>query len=293
MRFFLKLFLIFAVCAVVPASRAAHAATPTSTPTSTATSGPTATPAANQVSTFIGSCWFYGRPCSGQMVTARIGGKVCATSSAGVAPADSVNRMVFTVNVPSQHAVGGCGREGAEVDFFVGDLQTNQSGVWHAQANQTLLFIAGPPFALISGTLDTDGVSGGIAIVAYVNDNPCGYVIESALVQPSYEAVVFSNDQQRGCGTEGAPVTFKLVDAHMNALAVASQSGVWHGWDGSNEQSLNLTFAPVSSVTMGNTGTGDRGRTTESPWGTLAAVLSGVGLIGLAAGVALGRPRAT
>jgi hypothetical protein len=105
-----------------------------------------------------------------------------------------------------------------------------------------------------------------------------------------YEAVVYSAEQQAGCGVEGAQVSFKLLDAQGNVIAVARETGTWHAWDGvSAPQQLNLTFGPPGFITMPGTGTGGGPQRAAAPWGPLALALASLGLAGGIAALALRR----
>ena len=108
-----------------------------------------------------------------------------------------------------------------------------------------------------------------------------------------YHIKVFSS-QLTGCGTEGAEVTFKIVDAQGSVIAVANEKGVWHVWDEELEPSqlLNLTFSTGSGITMPGTGAGD-GADEESLWSSLAVLLVLVGLGSAAIGLVFRRQAMT
>ena len=104
---------------------------------------------------------------------------------------------------------------------------------------------------------------------------------------------MFLKRPQPGCGREDTLVTFKLLDATGNIIAVANQKGTWHAWDGiSDPQRLDLTFGPAA-ITMPGTGTGDRPRPDATTFATLAIALSGIGLVGLATAAALRKQTTT
>jgi hypothetical protein len=104
-----------------------------------------------------------------------------------------------------------------------------------------------------------------------------------------YEAIVFSSQQESVCGIEGAQVSFKLLDAQGNVIAVANEKAIWHAWDGHQAQHLNLTFGPRGGVAIGNVGTGDGSRGHANAWGAVAIALSATGLTGIAVGASLKR----
>ena len=302
MNFFVKLLLVCALCLVVLGSRAAYAATPTPTATSTVTATPAATPTPSpqQMARFHGEPWVDARVSKAD-ITAKIGNVVCGTG--GMIPMADVP-LAYQVSVVSDQIKPGCGREGAVVTFLIGDRQASQTAVWHVGADTLLNLVAGPPFSLISGSTSltcTEIERLAPRLVPFIDGTACGQERPSDVLSApcrgelsGYAAVVFSAEQQAGCGVEGAEVTFKLLDAQGNVIAVAKEKGVWHAWDGvSSPQQLNLTFAPVGGIRMGNVGTGGGGRQTGSPWSALAAVLSGAGLIGIAAAAALRKRTAT
>lgn len=261
---------------------AATAATPTPTPT------PAATPSPDQISTFRGSCWLNAQLCQGQTMTARVGDTVCATDSNPVVPTDGQNRLLFTLRVPSAEVVPGCGTEGAQVTFFVGDQQAVETAAWHAGAQQFMFFVAGNPFARFDGSLSKQP-SPGSQLVPFVGATRCGFGYWGPA---GYEADVLSPSQQPGCGTEGAQVTFKILDARGNVFAVANETGTWHAWDGINEPPpLNLTFGTSAGSGAGLPNTGD-GSPEGLPWASLALLLGSLGLVVTAFGLTL-RRRAT
>jgi hypothetical protein len=179
--------------------------------------------------------------------------------------------------VPPEQALPGCGREGALVTFFVGDQQAAQTVEWHAGEHLAVDLVVGPPFAWYSAGYSPRLVEG--KLVPYIGNQACGYA-----------TVVYSAEQQVGCGVEGSVVTFKLLDAQGNVVAVANQTGIWHAWDGVSEpQQLNLTFGPAGVITMPGTGTGQGWHRGGSVWGQLSLMLGCVGLAGAATGLAFRR----
>ena len=111
-----------------------------------------------------------------------------------------------------------------------------------------------------------------------------------AAAQPYYrELNVYSQEQRVGCGTEGAEVTFKLVDGQGNTLATAEQKGIWHAWDGMRDTSqiLNLTLVTPGGIRIGNVGTGDSQGSGGTPTGVVALGLALAGVATVAAGATL------
>lgn len=275
------------LCIVAFAGLGAGAAS-ARTPTPTSTPVASATPSAQQIDTFRGQAWLNGRQVGGP-IAAKIGGVDCGEPSTSVTPADST-ASVYTIAVLSNDVRAGCGTPGAIITFFVQGVQASQTATWQAGAQETLILIAGPPFGTFSGTMSSSRAVGG-SVVPFVNGQPCGYDEGGGFIDPAhnYSVIVFSTQQQAGCGAEGAQVNFKLLDGAGNVVGVAQQTGVWHAWDVlSAPQQLNLTIAPVGSIKMGNVGTGDGSG--ESRIGSRLAVLLGLaGFAGVAAGFGLRR----
>lgn len=215
-----------------------------------------------------------------QEVIANIGGTICAAGIGGSVAGSS--RVIFNVSVPSDQALPGCGREGATVTFFVDGQQAPQRATWHAGGFQALGVILGSPFAhfvILSGELEQAVAAGG-SLTPYINNERCGY-----------GTVVYSDEQQAGCGVEGSQITFKLFNSQGNLIGTANEEGTWHPWDGVGDhlQQLTLTFGPDGGLAMGNTGSGGGSQGGGNAWGTVAIALCGVGLGGIGAGVALRR----
>jgi hypothetical protein len=220
-----------------------------------------------------------------------IGDVTCSEPSVAITPADSTV-PIYTLQVLSAESKPGCGREGEPITFYVEGQQAEPVALWHGGGDSTLDLIAGPPFARFYGTLSTQREPGE-SIVPFVGGQACGYDRGGGFVAPetTYETVVFFNQQQQGCGTEGSEVTFKLLNADRNVAAVAKEKGIWQPWYGVEQdtlngppenmpQQLNLTFAPATAIHVGNVGGGPAG---PSPWLRLSV---GLALAGLASGIA-------
>lgn len=271
--------------ATLAASIAVAAGVNAATPTPTSMAAPPA-PAV-----FGGSAWVNSHPVGDQDVAAKIGSTTCALEKAPFITPPDTNAPVYSLSVPSEDAVPGCGHDGALITFFVGTQQAPQTAVWHAGEDEHIDLIIGPSFALFTGAPGSARLPAGEVIVPYVGNVQCGYASLNN-TRDNYGAVVYSTDQQASCGTGGNSVTFKLLDAQGNVVAVANQTGVWHAWDGvSAPQQLNLTFAPVggSGASLPNTGDGSP---EASLLTGLALLLGSLGLVGTAFGLAF-RRRAT
>jgi len=269
------------------AGSVANAQTPTPTSTSTPSVLPGETAPAPQPAVFGGSVWVNARRVDDRGVTAKIGDVVCATVRAPLVMPPGGGGPTYGLAVPSDEVLPGCGREGATVTFFVGDQQVSQTVVWHAGEDMRVDLIIGPPFALFFGGVGPSRLSSRQVIQPYVGNAVCGYG-DANDPGDGYEAVVHSTEQQPGCGVEGSQITFKVLDAQGNVIAVAKEKGTWHAWDGiSSPQQINLTFGPAGGITMPGTGTGDGSDGEGSAWARLSMLLGFVGLAGAATGFAL------
>jgi len=282
-----RIILVACLCAGFAASSRGEANAQSPTPTGATAPISTPTPAPPEPADFAVIPWVNARN-SARQVIAKIGETVCAT---GV-PTTGSGLGIFGVSVPSAEALPGCGRDGAVVTFFVDGQQAPQTAIWHSRAfpgaSQLVQLIIGPPFARFFGGVSPSKLSPGQEVVPYVADTVCGYG-EANDPRDAYEAVVYSSEQQAGCGTEGAQVTFKLLDAQGGVIAVANEKGTWHAWDGvSAPQQLILTFGPAGGITMPGTGTGDVSPGEASVWGWLTLLLA-LGGLASAAGLALRR----
>jgi len=279
--------LSFCLGLVLLSSTIAVAETPTPTQTSTATPSPTPSP--QQTSVFQGQARLDAHTYPGPL-TAKIGDVQCGEREP-VAVSGGGGASLYRVSVISDEIKPGCGYEGAPVTFFLGDQQAHQTGIWHAGSFQLLSLAAGYPFAEFSGTLSTNGQLLSEILVPYMGDKPCGYGTSTWVgtgPHYSYSAIAYSNEQEPGCGVEGAEVTFKLLDTQGNVIAVAQEKGVWHSWGGTGSpQNANLTMVPVGGITLGNVGSGPGTGTDKASWVGLA--LFAFGLSGIAVGAALRR----
>ena len=281
--------------------------TVTSTPTPTPWPTPTPTLPPERVAKFSGEVWLdaFGGYGKAGRVTAKIGDTVCGEepSSCAAPPCIFVpaspppHTRDYHLDVVPAEAKPGCGYEGAQVTFYVGTTQATATAVWHAGTWQEVNLTAGPPFAFFRGELafpsgldESIGVNRPVGMYAFIRDNVCGRETRGVWKGLQYSAIVYSNEQQAGCGTEGAQVTFTLCDGQGNIIGVAREKGVWHAWgDGNVGQELDLTMDPVGGITIGNVGDGSSQGSGAALWGELSLVLAAVGLGGIAAGAALRR----
>ncbi len=153
-----------------------------------------------------------------------------------------------------------------------------------------MTFFAGPPLAPFT-VISSAPIAQGESIVPFINGQACGYA-KSGIggVDPEHTSLVFafSNEQQLGCGTNGAEIVFKLLDAQGNVVGVASQTARWYAWTGDYDQwqEVNLTFGPPTSIHMGNVGGGPE---SGNAWLRLSLALASLGLAGAVGGFALRR----
>lgn len=212
---------------------------------------------------------------SGAPVTAKIGDVDCGRPFMLAIVCDpGPCGPMYALDVVSSQIKPGCGYEGATIQFYVGG-QPAQTAAWHGGSDQGMRLIAGPPFALNAGGFTWNGDLPRVsvatspeqtgALVPHVGDVACGYAyvlrwaawLDTPIKSYEYGVVVFSDQQQAGCGYEGAPITYKLLDPNGNVIAVAREKGVWHAWGGrSSSQELYLTMVP-GDIKIGSVGTGD------------------------------------
>jgi hypothetical protein len=195
---------------------------------------------------------------------------------------------MFLLKVPSSDIRPGCGYEGAAIEFFVEGERANLTGIWQAGAAQQTSLIAGHSFAFFCGGLGLVGPLGDKVVVPYLNGEACGY---SYMGPSGYQAIVYSEGQEQGCGTEGAEMSFKLVDAQTSVVAdlvpvVAAESVLWHSWDGvSSCQVLNLMRAPA--IQVGSVGDGSGAHISTGRRGMATAALGLLLLLAATAALAL------
>jgi len=263
----------------------AYARTRTPTPTLTPVPVSTSTPVAPKPAVFFGEAWVDGDISPGPLV-AKIGDTVCGTDTFLSTPPANFS---YQVEVASEEATPGCGVDGAIVSFFVAGRQAAETAVWHSGTFQHLTLIVGPFFSMFAGGATINQTLTSEKLVAFVGNTACGDYSEWIGGGPVYSYFIsVSSSQLPGCGTEGAEVTFKLLDAEGSVIAIANEKGVWHVWDDVLEpyERLNLTFGPAGGIKIGNVGTGES-QHSGTLWRELSLVLAAVGLGGIAAGVAL------
>jgi len=296
-----------------PAYARTRTPTPTARPTITATPSPSPCPTAlapEQVAQFSGERWLYAPgPYPPGPVRARIDGTVCSVSAyppscgqppAGLQPPITIPSDPgpitgsYAINVLPASTKPGCGYEGAQVTFYFGDTQATKTATWHAGRSQEVDLTTLPAFAFFHGRFGFPDKAPAVAtrqvhFYAFVNGNLCGREIRGVWMGESfYYVTVRSAEQQPGCGTEGAEVTFELADTQDNILGVAREKGIWHAWgEGNVGQELDLTMDPVGGITIGNVGDGSSQGSGTALWKELSLVMAAMGLGGFAAGVAL------
>ena len=297
-------------------SAAARTPTPTATmsPLPSPTPSPTATPTIppDQIAVFRAHTWVDAH-LVGAPIVAKIGDTDCGQSVPVAIVCDPIScGPVQDVPVVSNQVKPGCGFDGAKISFLVAGKPALPTVTWHAGRGPFLELVAGYPFASFGGTfswpgqlpwLDRNDSETASVLIPYIGDKACGYNdiltgewgttgwIRNAY---HYSLIAYSNEQRVGCGYEGAPITFKLVDAQGNILATAGQKGVWHAWDGTPAtfESLNLTLVTPSGIRVGSVGTGDSRESGGTRAGVVALGLALAGLATLATGATL-RKRTT
>jgi hypothetical protein len=313
-------------------SALARTPTPTATPAATDTPLPTPCPSATptvapeQLAQFFGEVWLYvPGPYPPGAVTARIDGTACSVPayippvSCGqpppVTPPSDPGPITgkYAISVLSASERPGCGYEGAQVDFYVGDTRATATATWHAGESQQVNVTTLPPFAFFHGQFTLTfqpspeiGVDGPAGMIALVGNKPCGRALRGIWLPRDprsggvydYWAQVYSDEWQDGCGIDGDKVAFELIwntsgtgdVSNGDVVGVAREKGVWHAWgDGNTGIELNLTFDPPNAIALASVGDGASRDSDAGAWAELALGLSVLGLFGIAAAAAIRR----
>jgi len=291
-------------------SAQARAPTPTPTPWPYPTPWPTSTPRppADQLASFGGAAWVDARM-SGGPVGAKIGDQICGEEATVVSPPcdPACTILSYGIDVVSDQLKPGCGYEGATIAFFVEGRQASQTATWYAGSHQFLPLIAGPPFARkwggFAGTPDLPILhypysEESSVLIPYIDGVACGYndyLWCDGEGGCRYSAVIYSEQQRAGCGYEGAPIMFKLVDGQGNVMATAAERGAWHAFDGTDQtaEELDLTLVTPSGIRIGSVGTGDSRESGGMRAGVVALGLAIAGVAMFVAGATLRARRAS
>lgn len=297
---------MFILSASLAGGAVAYARTPTRTATPTPSPTPTATPTINPASLgsrpaeFIVWLWVDGHR-SSEPIVPKVGDVVCGEDGGPVSVTESGDeqQLVYVETAPK---VPGCATEGSTITFFVDGRQANQTWRYHREPNVWVRFLVltvGPSFARVGGyfswpdqlpILNGSEDDSKSVLIPYIDGRACGY---DWVLAPEgghrYVVVVYSSEQRAGCGYEGAPITFRLVDGQGNVLATAEEKGVWHAWDGTDAtaEQLNLTLVTPRGIRIGSMGTGGSDARSTPSDAVLGLALAGVAA--LATGVVLRR----
>jgi hypothetical protein len=288
----------------------ARTPTPTATmlPLPSPTPSPTATPTIppDQIAVFRAHTWVDAH-LVGAPIVAKIGDTDCGQSVPVAIVCDPIScGPVQDIPVVSSSIKPGCGFDGAQIAFFVGGKPALPTVAWHAGRGPFLELVAGFPFASVDGTFfwpgqlpwldrnDSEAVS---VLIPYIGNTACGYdhILTgewgtTGWIKNRYEysLIVYSNEQRVGCGYEGAPITFKVVDGQGNVLATAEGKGVWRACDGTahTAEELDLTLVTPGGIRIGNVGTGDSHASDGAPTGVMLG-LAFSGMVTFVAGATL------
>jgi hypothetical protein len=243
-------------------SETARADTPTPTLTPTATATRTAgAPGEETVASFMVWGWVDAWP-SVETVTARIGNTVCGRAEA-LGVGDPV-AYFYSLDVASHEAVPGCGKPGDLITFFIGDKQANQTAEWQpGQQPGSLTLVVGPPFARFAGNITLKAMPVQERVIPFIGDVACGYQLNPWMGEGptySYGVVVYAQELRAGCGTDGAEVTFKLVnESTREVISVAVGGATWHAMGFDKDVNLVLAEAAIEEIPVAGGGTGGEG----------------------------------
>lgn len=163
-------------------------------------------------------------------VVAKIGDVVCGSSYLNKPYTDGQEQSYYQISVAPAEKTPGCGTEGATVDFYIDGRKTAQSGSWSDGSQPDLDIWVGPDFAAFEGMTTCDGKPCYICfepcqtvnVKAYIGAVKCGEMSPYGwlLVGGYGPLIVKSADDQRGCGTLGATVTFTINGKPTGETAV-------------------------------------------------------------------------
>jgi len=269
------------------------AASPTPEPTPVLT--PTAPPDL-PVARFSASAWVDARP-SWEPVEARIGDMVCGGDTYPPVAPPGAHLPSHHIEVVSDSVIAGCGKPGATITFFVGGRRANETAIWYpsGESYPHLDLVVGAPFGRFYGDVLVElppGWAGSPSLgqlVPFIGGVACGYQFSDWRGEGpayGYMVVVYSRELKAGCGSEGAEVTFKMVNRDGSVAAVARETGVWRAM-GREEVDLTLISLAGSATELAKTGEGGA----ERGSGPIPAAvgLAAFGLMAMGVGLALRR----
>lgn len=174
-------------------------------------------------STFEGTVWVDARPAPATAaVVVTVGATSCATAT--VTFTSGGREVFYSVEVPSEADLPGCGTEGAEVTFTIDGEPAKPTGVWKAGQTQKLDIWSGEDFAAFSGKLLLDGqplptTSDSALLEAFIGATRCGshtaslvqHPLPEPVEQPAYHnLIVLPETLRAGCGKPGDTITFTV-----------------------------------------------------------------------------------
>lgn len=266
------------------------------------------TPTPPPYAVFSGHVCFYsdcGEGAAGRVMTAKIGGQVCATTEIELRQ----DVAVYRIQVPVAYATPGCGSYGTTVDFFIDGERIAQSVPWTDPGYGVDVWV-GPDIAVYGGLVLCNDFCFGCrfdnctfrpVVTAFIDSVNCGEVQTRAALPSGgalvvLQLVVLSAEEKPGCGVTGSEISFEIgghaVDTH--ATWVPGFHGVYFIVDesatayptvspppspapSSPQTSLSPVFAsespPLSPAALPQTGGLQHGRRPATTVLAVAAVL--------------------
>jgi hypothetical protein len=171
-----------------------------------------------------GSLWVDAKLATGGEVIPWIRGQICGDGQLASPPGGG---PFLFVRVRSDAEQPGCGKPGDPITITLDGRAINETIPWAPGMQQPTTLIAGPPFALISGTLQLDpGYMAHQRIRVTIGSTECGGGSAHGPDFPDspgvYSATIYSEQMQVGCGRDGAMVTLVLEPEGMPAILLGT-----------------------------------------------------------------------
>lgn len=187
---------------------------------------PTVTPGPTEVSVqpmvIGGTMWVDARPVEGE-VLAFVGTVLCGRGQSVRLGGDSLPFLVVAVETAAQHA--GCGQPGAQIQLEVNGRRVNEPIEWAPGPQPQAMYVVGPSFAILTGSIGSGTRPSGVVLVPYVEDSACGTEIVPQMlprgVPTSFLVIVDPDELTPGCGRYGSIVRLIAMTDEVGSAEVA------------------------------------------------------------------------